>query len=131
MENIFEDTTGRAVPPTLHDPGFKAAREAMGHTRWYENRIDLSTMVPRGDLTSTGYMLANRGSEYLVYQPSSGPFSVKVAAGDYTYQWFDPTSGRIRSTGTVTVADGERSYTTPFAGDVVFYLKSIQNRDRR
>ena len=131
MENIFQDTTGRAVPPTLHDPGFKAAREAMGYTRRFANMIDLSSMLPRGDLTSTGYMLASHGSEYIVYQPASEPFTVEIVGGNYSYEWFDPASGRIHSSGLVTVADGQKSYTPPFPGDAVLYLKNTQRRDRR
>jgi hypothetical protein len=123
MDNIFEDTTGRAVPPT-RDAGFIAAREAMGDTRRYADKIGLSAMLPRGDLTSTGYALANPGSEYLIYQPASGPLTVHLTVGAYDYEWFNPSSGKIYSTGAVTVADDERSFTPPFAGGAMLYLKN-------
>jgi hypothetical protein len=124
MDNIFEDSTGKAVPPTLHDSGFMAARAAMGQTRRYAEKIDLSAMSPRGDLSSTGYALANPGSEYLIYQPASGPLTVNLAAGAYAYEWFNPASGRMYSTGTVTVTDGDKSFIPPFDGDAVLYLKT-------
>jgi hypothetical protein len=124
MDNIFEDSTGRAVPPTLRDSGYRAAREAMGHTRRYANAMNLIAMVPRGDLTSTRYALAKPGSEYLIYQPASGPFTVHLTAGAYDYEWFNPASGKVDSSGTVTAADGERSFTPPFSGDAVLHLKN-------
>jgi hypothetical protein len=124
MDNIFEDSTGRAVPPTLRDSGYRAAREAMGHTRRYANTMNLIATVPRGDLTSTRYALAKPGSEYIIYQPRSEPFTVNLVAGTYAYQWFNPSSGIIYSTGSITVTDGDKSLIPPFDGDAVLYLKN-------
>ena len=124
MDNIFDDSTGRAVPPTLHDPGFMAARAAMGQTRRYAEKINLSAMSPRGDLSSTGYALANPGSEYIIYQPLSESFAVNLVAGTYAYQWFNPASGKVYSTGSVTVTDGDKSFIRQFEGDAVLYLKN-------
>ena len=123
MDNIFDDSTGRAVPSTHHDPGFIAARAAMGHTRRYADQADLIAMSPRGDLTSTGYGLANPDSEYIVYQPLSESFTVNLVAGTYSYEWFNPSSGTAFSTGSITVAAGDTSFVAPFAGDAVLYLK--------
>jgi hypothetical protein len=123
MDNIFDDSTGRAVPSTHHDPGFIAARAAMGHTRRYANTVNLIAMAPRGDLTSTGYALANPGSEYIVYQLLSESFTVNLVAGTYSYEWFNPSSGTAFSTGSITVAAGDTSFVAPFAGDAVLYLK--------
>jgi hypothetical protein len=49
---------------------WEAVRRSMGYTRTYAQRINLAVMVPRGDLASTGYCLANPGEEYLVYLPA-------------------------------------------------------------
>jgi hypothetical protein len=123
MENIFDDSTGRAVPPTHHNPGFIAARAAMGHTRRYANTVNLIAMAPRGDLTSTGYALANPGSEYIVYQPFSESFNVRLVAGTYSYEWFNTSSGTVFSTGSITVAEGDTAFIAPFAGDAVLYFR--------
>lgn len=80
-------------------------------------------MAPRGDLTSTGYALANPGSEYIVYQLLSESFTVNLVAGTYSYEWFNPSSGTAFSTGSITVAEGDTSFVAPFAGDAVLYLK--------
>jgi Family of unknown function (DUF6298) len=66
------------------------ARYAMGDTLRYAERINLIAMVPREDLSSTGYALANPGSEYLVLQPSGDaqPFTVSMEPGSYALEWF-------------------------------------------
>jgi hypothetical protein len=57
-----------------------SARVAMGQTRRFAERIDLAEMSPHNDLVSTGYCLANPGSEYLVFQPGSrGYFTVNLS----------------------------------------------------
>jgi Family of unknown function (DUF6298) len=102
-------------------------REAMGHTRTYADRMNLAAMTPRGDLTSTGYALANPGAEYLVYQPGSGPFKVSLVPGTYRYEWFDPTSGSVAETGTLT-GRGPPWFKPPFGGHAVLHLRRMTSR---
>jgi hypothetical protein len=73
---------------TLYD-AFEPARLAMGDTLRYAKKLDLIAMVPRGDLASTGFVLANPGREYLVLQPheTSSPFTVTVEPGSYDVEW--------------------------------------------
>jgi len=123
MENIFQDSTGRAVPTSTGDSGFMAARAAMGQTRLYAEKMDLVAMTPSTNLSSTGYALANPGLEYLVYQPKPQPFTVNLASGTYSYEWFDALSGVVVANGVITVNQGESSFTAPFAGDALLYLK--------
>jgi hypothetical protein len=59
----------------------------------------------------------------LAYQPGSGDFSVKLTAGTYSSEWFNPTTGAIASTGSVTAAGGNQTVAPPFAGPAVLYLK--------
>jgi hypothetical protein len=74
-------------------------------------------------LASTGYCLANAGAEYLVYQPKEGQvFSVKLKAGTYRYEWFDPANGAAHSSGSFQVEEGNREFRAPFEGDAVLYL---------
>ena len=63
------DAAGGDVPPF---ESFEPARWAMGDTRRYAERMGLIDMAPRGDLTSTGYALANPGAEYLVLGSERG-----------------------------------------------------------
>jgi hypothetical protein len=47
---------------------------------------------------------------------------VNLAAGTYDYGWYNPVTGAVSSTGTVTVASGSRTFTPPFGGEAVLYL---------
>ena len=88
-------------PPGANDPGsypavnpnnpaFRYARDYLGHTRHYSTRIDLALAAPEPGLCSTGYCLAEAGSQYLVYQPSQGSFTVYLEPGVYALEWFNP-----------------------------------------
>lgn len=103
---------------------FRSVRSALGHIRAYADRVNLVMMTPRGDLVSTGYCLAAPGSEYLVYQPDSGRFTMDLAPGTYTYEWFSPEAGIVADADSLTTSGGKRSFTPPFAGDAVLYLKA-------
>jgi hypothetical protein len=100
-------------------------RTAMGHTRSYADRINLASVVPQPDISSTSYVLANPGSEYLIYQPRSGPFTSKLKKGVYRYEWFDPLSGKTVRHGTLSAGDDEPEFSPPFTGQAVLYLRSI------
>ena len=95
----------------------------MGRTRQYASKLQLTTMIPRSDLSSTRYALANPGSEYLIYQPVAEAFTVSLISGTYYYEWFDPKSGKVVSQGSIVVDEGETSFTAPFGGDAVLYLR--------
>jgi hypothetical protein len=119
--------------PSAGEPSyesFEPARYAMGDTLRFAERMKLIDMAPRGDLSSTGYALANRGEEYLVLQPSetADSFTVTLEAGAYTAEWYSVTGRETKRAGKVTVeGEGSASFTAPFAeaGPVVLYLKHI------
>jgi hypothetical protein len=121
------------LDPSLGAPpyeSFEPARYAMGDTRRYAERLRLVDMAPRGDLSSTGYALANPGEEYLVLQPSEAaePFAVTLAAGAYAVEWFSVGARQAKGADGVTVAyDGRVGFTAPFAegGPAVLYLKRV------
>jgi hypothetical protein len=113
---LMEDTTDF--------PGWAAGRSAMGHTRSYASRINLAGMTPLNALSSTSYCLASAGQEYLVYQSGNGSFTVNIVGGAYAYEWFNPATGNIAGTGTVGAVGGDQSFTPPFSGPAVLYLKA-------
>ncbi len=101
----------------------EGARRAMGHTLTYANKMNLKDMSPRNDLASTTYCLANPGSEYLVYQPEANtPFTVNLEEGEYRYEWFNPISGSVVSTGSFTTNGGNQSFAPPFSDDAALYI---------
>jgi hypothetical protein len=63
LNPIFMDPIG--------DPNYEPVRVALGQTLTVAKHIGLANMIPRPDLSSSGYCLANSGREYLVYLPSS------------------------------------------------------------
>ncbi len=101
----------------------EGARRAMGHARAYAERMDLVHMVPRGDLASSGYCLANPGREYLIYLPAGGKVTVELSGASWTFtaEWFNPDTAEIASGGAVA-GGGRRSFEAPFDGHVVLYL---------
>jgi hypothetical protein len=115
--------------PSAGTPSYEsleAARWAMGDTRRYAEKVNLIEMEPRSDLSSTGYMLANPGQEYLILQSSetADPFTVMLKARTYTVEWFEVNTRAAKELGTQTVeGDGDVEFTPPFIGPVVLYLK--------
>jgi hypothetical protein len=120
---------GPAVPESGVPPFevYESARYAMGDTRHYAERMQLVEMAPRGDLTSTGFALANPGAEYLVLQPddAGGPFTLTLEAGTYTAEWHSVSTRETQPAETVEVAAESAPFTSPFSdpGPVVLYLK--------
>jgi hypothetical protein len=109
-------------PPTWHD----SAREGMGQTRQYADKINLAEMTPHDELASVHYCLAKPGSEYLVFQPGNrGEFTVDLrdGAGPYAVEWFSVNSGKTVA-GKPVPGGGRTIFSTPFGGPAVLYLKS-------
>ncbi len=109
--------------PTWQD----SARGAMGQVRTWAERIDLAHMTPAPELAQTGYVLANRGAEYVAYQDGSqGEFWIDLTGADteFTVEWFDPANGRSIP-GKPAKGGARRTFTTPFGGPAVIYLKRL------
>jgi hypothetical protein len=122
------------LDPALGVPSyesFEPARDAMGDTLRFAQRVKLVAMEPRGDLSSTGYTLASPGEEYLVLQPSdtADAFTVTLEAGAYTVEWFSLAGRATQGAGTVTVErDADVSFAAVFAedGPAVLHLKRTE-----
>jgi hypothetical protein len=109
--------------PTWQD----SARDAMGQTRRYAQKIGLAAMTPAGELSQTGYCLASRGKEYLVFQPGNqGEFRVNLsdAPGAFSVEWFNVNTGTAVA-GKPVSGGGSRTFTTPFGGPAALYLKRM------
>lgn len=101
-------------------------RQNMGYILSYADRMNLAAMVPRNDLASTGYCLANAvstGAEYLVYLPQGGTIQVNLSAasGELLVEWLNPATGAVQA-GSPVMGGGARSFTPPFSGDAVLYV---------
>jgi hypothetical protein len=107
--------------PTWQD----SARDGMGLARVWSGKIDLAHMVPAGELAETGYCLANKGKEYLVFQPGNkGEFRVDLrdAQGTLSVEWINITTGKSQPGKPVNGGD-RRTFTTPFGGPAAVHIK--------
>lgn len=114
---------GRAqyeLPSTWREP----IRTAMGQTKTYADKMNLNRALPYGELSSTGYCLADPGREYLVYQPESGLFKLILhgAVGPFDVEWFYPQTGETIP-GKPFRGGMAIDFTPPKNGEVVLYLK--------
>ena len=104
--NRHWDRPGRP-PGTPPYAALEPARNAMGDTRSFAERVDLARMEPRGEVASTGYALANPGVEYLVLQPDDdAEFTVAIEPGTYAATWYAVTTRTTVDAGNVTVDEG-------------------------
>lgn len=128
---VHELTIGE---PVLNEPQHERARIAMGETRRWADRLDLTRTTPQGDLASTGYCLADPGREYLVYVPASAPQSNGVrtarpvtinltgAAGLFVGEWVDLEQPQAIPRSEWIYGGGERLLTVPFRGAGLLFL---------
>jgi len=120
---IFMDPYKGVVLGKRFDPKFDPIRRSMGYALKYANRMNLVDMIPRNDLASSKYCLANPGSEYLVYLPfwRSVTVDLSAASGPLSVEWFNPTKGATIK-GKKTIGGGKRKFTAPFTGGAVLYI---------
>jgi hypothetical protein len=107
---------------------FEPVRYAMGDTLRLAERMQLLALEPRGELSSTGYVLANPGQEYLVLQPeqTAEPFTVTLVPGTYTVEWYSVTRRETVAADRLTVEEGGTiSLRAPFeaAAPAIVYLR--------
>lgn len=99
-------------------------RKNMGYTLAYAKRMNLVNMVPRPDLASSGYCLAEEGQEYLIYSENGGvAVDLSSAKGQLTVEWLNPLTGTLTAGGTIPGGES-RFFSAPFNDDAVLYLKS-------
>ena len=124
---------GGPNPPdkTAGAPSYESlepTRDALGDTASLARRMNLIAMEPRGDISSTGYALANPGKEYLVLEASekAEAFTLTLEAGTYTVEWFSVNGRETMGGDNVTTKSSTvRSFSAPFEapGPAVLYLR--------
>jgi len=77
----------------------ETVRKNMGYTLKFADKMNLAGMIPKNELSSTRYCLANPDCEYLVYQPESDPFTLNLegfpSAIEQAFQRLQPVTIRI------------------------------------
>ncbi len=134
----------------MEDPaGAEEARIAMGQTRLFASRMNLSATVPHGEQCSSRYCLADSGKEYLVYLPAGSyrfgswiellPYRVEMwihnsirhsvtvdlSSGrqPMNVEWFNPKTGHTVP-GTLAHPGSRVTFTAPFPGPAVLYIRA-------
>jgi hypothetical protein len=124
LNPIFMDPYDGTVLGDGSDPKWESIRRSMGYAQRWAQRLELGGCIPREDLTSTGYCLANVGHEYLAYLPQGDRLTLDLtdAKGSCTIEWFDPTSGRSKHEKPIS-AGQPREFTSPFSDHCLLYLR--------
>jgi hypothetical protein len=107
------------------DEKWAPIRRAMGYSRQLADRINLAAMTPAGSLTSNGYCLAHRGSEYLVYVSNDAQEKIDLAKapGVFDVEWINARNGK--TTHRQTLNGGSMvTLTAPSRGILLVYLKA-------
>jgi hypothetical protein len=97
----------------------------MGQVRRYAQKMNLAAMLPTDVISQPSYCLAERGKEYLVFQPGDrGEFTVNLtdAPGTFSVEWFNVTKNAAMP-GKPVEGGAARTFTTPFGGPAALHLK--------
>ena len=110
------------------DPRYDNFRDNLGYLVRYARKLNLAQVTPRGELSSTGFCLAQTpgvGAEYLVYAPNGGSFTLDLSAMPITrslaVEWFNPADGKTITQRPVPAGSRSQSFSAPFYGDAVLY----------
>lgn len=98
-------------------------RKNMGYARFYAERMNLADMIPREDLSSSEYCLADYGHEYLIYIPNQKEVVVDLGEneGDFSIELFDPYSGNCKYD-KVNSVKNRRKFINPYRNGAVLYI---------
>jgi hypothetical protein len=126
MNPLFMDPYDGLILGGRFEEKYEPVRRSLGYTLEYARRVDLARMIPRPELASSGYCLADAGKEYLVYVPGGGAVSVDLAgvAGEVTVEWFEPAAGK-KSSGEKAAGGARREFKPPFEGSALLYLRGV------
>jgi hypothetical protein len=120
------------------DPRYDNFRDNLGYLVRYARKLHLAEVAPRGELSSTGYCLAQTpavGAEYLVYAPNGGSFTLDLSAmpnsRSLAVEWFNPADGKTISQSPVPAGSVSRSFKAPFQGDAVLYAVDVAGHNER
>ena len=124
------DPPDRSAGDPMSFDVFEPARCAMGDTARLAGQLNLIEMEPRGELSSTGFVLANEGREYVALQPTgtSEPFTVTLEPGTYEAEWFSIEARQTQQGDRVSVdAPTALPFTPPSraTGPVVLTLRGM------
>ena len=107
-------------PPRIDYERDEQVRKALGQCVTYADSMNLAAMHPSRSVSSTGYCLANPGSEYLAFSPDGAPFTLEIEGqpSDYTLTWLNVASNEAALKDELD----SNTLTPPFEGPAVAHL---------
>jgi len=103
----------------------ESVRKSMGYTLQFARKMDLIHMEPSNALSSSGYCLAHKNEEYLLYLPEGNQLEANLTGASSTFkvEWFDPQTGKEIDGG--QVEGGKKVvFKSPFqTNEAVLYLR--------
>ena len=119
----WDDRTAMAARSAVRDRAYDVA----GHCARFFNRhgVRFWEMAPAGALSSTGICLACPGSEYVIYAPAGGKFTVDLSGAESQQlmaRWYDPRTGKFHAAEAMTGGNPVAACQAPFPGDAVLHL---------
>ena len=126
MNPIFMDPYDCKVLKGSYDPEWvEPVRKSMGYTLAYAQRMNLIKMTPENDLASSGYCLAEKGKEYLVYLPEGNEVTLDLtdASRDLSVEWFNPNTEETIKPGNIEGGKTQILKSPYGDDDAVLYLK--------
>jgi len=89
-----------------------------------DSTVNFASMTPNGKLASTGVVLANPNTAYVVYSQSGPSFTVDLSGSteNFTGRFYNPRSGVFQSTLTVTGGSNSQMIIKPSTTDWVLHL---------
>jgi hypothetical protein len=128
LNAIFMDPYDGVVLGKRFEPKFEPVRRGMGHALRFSQRMNLNRCRPLPELASTGYCLADPGTEYLVFQPEADkPVTLKLKQGQYAAEWFDPRKGQTVLKKAVQAAAGQTAIPCPVDAEAILYVYAIKS----
>jgi Right handed beta helix region/Family of unknown function (DUF6298) len=129
LNPIFMDDLGQTGislggRTSFFDPDSYSVRLGMTETANISDKMDLTNALPHGDLTDTGYVLADLGKQYAIFDPDGGSLSVNLSAGSgstFSAQWINVYTGAVVDGGTVS-GSSNVTLTAPFSGASALFL---------
>jgi len=129
LNPIFMDPYDHSVLGSGGTNRWTDVRHAMGQSRRLAERLDLGGMVPRPELATSRYCLAEPRKAYVIYLPEGDTVSLDLRTDSTTYrvEWIQPVEGSAIVGATVS-GGAMREFKKPNGAGAVLFLQASSDR---